>query len=130
MREGMEQLSWADREILTWRYELDYNADEVACLLGVNATAVHMRLRRARQRLADRLAAQGVGRLPCRGPPKGEEMATATEGIGNKGVLDAACPAQVLPRVPSSPATRPTDRPTPKMNNEQCKRRHHPPLLG
>ncbi len=60
LREELNQLSAADREILTLRYALDYNATEIAELLGVNATAVHMRLSRARQRLADRLAAQGV----------------------------------------------------------------------
>jgi RNA polymerase sigma-70 factor (ECF subfamily) len=60
LRGELEQLSSADREILTLRYALDYNANEIADLLGVNATAVHMRLSRARQRLADRLTAQGV----------------------------------------------------------------------
>src|SRR5271166_314262 len=64
LRGELEQLSSADREILTLRYALDYNANEIADLLGVNATAVHMRLSRARQRLAERLTAQGVGQLP------------------------------------------------------------------
>jgi RNA polymerase sigma-70 factor (ECF subfamily) len=60
LRGEMEQLSSADREILTLRYALDYNANDIADLLGVNATAVHMRLSRARQRLAERLTAQGI----------------------------------------------------------------------
>jgi RNA polymerase sigma-70 factor (ECF subfamily) len=60
----LESLSRADREILTLRYALDYTTDEIAETLGINATAVHMRLSRARQRLADRLKDQGVERLP------------------------------------------------------------------
>jgi RNA polymerase sigma-70 factor (ECF subfamily) len=64
LRGELEQLSPADREILTLRYGLDYNANEIADMLGVNATAVHMRLSRARQRLAERLTAQGVVHLP------------------------------------------------------------------
>src|SRR5207302_1760463 len=60
----MELLPRADREILTLRYALDYSTDEIAETLGINATAVHMRLSRARQRLADRLKTQGVEGLP------------------------------------------------------------------
>ncbi len=60
LRAELEQLAPADREILTLRYALDYNAGDIAEMLGINATAVHMRLSRARQRLAERLAAQGV----------------------------------------------------------------------
>jgi len=64
LRGELEQLSQADREILTLRYALDYNANDIADLLGINATAVHMRLSRARQRLAERLTAQGVVNVP------------------------------------------------------------------
>jgi RNA polymerase sigma-70 factor (ECF subfamily) len=64
LREVLDQLPKPDREILTLRYALDYNTGEIAELLAINATAVHMRLSRARQRLADRLKAQGVGQLP------------------------------------------------------------------
>jgi RNA polymerase sigma-70 factor, ECF subfamily len=64
LRGVMEQLSEPDREILTLRYALDYNATEIADMLSINATAVHMRLSRARQRLAERLEAQGVNGLP------------------------------------------------------------------
>ena len=60
LREEMNPLSRQDREILTLRYAMDYNASEIAEVLGVNVTAVHMRLSRARQRLADRLQSNGV----------------------------------------------------------------------
>jgi RNA polymerase sigma-70 factor (ECF subfamily) len=64
VRELLEELSKQDREILTYRYALEYNTEQIAEVLGINATAVHMRLSRARQRLAERLKAQGVGQLP------------------------------------------------------------------
>jgi RNA polymerase sigma-70 factor (ECF subfamily) len=64
IRDVLGQMPEADREILTLRYALDYNTTEIAERLSINATAVHMRLSRARQRLADRLKAQGVGQLP------------------------------------------------------------------
>jgi RNA polymerase sigma-70 factor (ECF subfamily) len=64
IRDVMGQMPEADREILTLRYALDYNTNEIADLLAINATAVHMRLSRARQRLAERLKAEGVGQLP------------------------------------------------------------------
>lgn len=60
LREVLEELSPGDRDILTLRYALDYDAGKIADLLGINVTAVHMRLSRARQRLAERLTAQGV----------------------------------------------------------------------
>lgn len=61
IRTEMEQLAQPDREILTLKYALDYNATQIADILGVNVTAVHMRLSRARQRLAERLQAGEVG---------------------------------------------------------------------
>jgi RNA polymerase sigma-70 factor (ECF subfamily) len=64
LREVMSQLPKADREILTLRYALDYNTGEIAETLDIAATAVHMRLSRARQRLADRHKANGVGQAP------------------------------------------------------------------
>jgi RNA polymerase sigma-70 factor (ECF subfamily) len=64
LREVMEQLAPSDREILTLRYALDYDAARIAGLLGVNVTAVHMRLSRARQRLAEKLQTEGVNHLP------------------------------------------------------------------
>ena len=60
LREILEQMPQGDREILTLRYTLDYDAQQIAEVLGINATAVHMRLSRARQRLADRLTAEGI----------------------------------------------------------------------
>jgi len=64
LRGVLEEMPEPDREILTLRYALDYNANDIADILGINATAVHMRLSRARQRLAERLAAQGVVQVP------------------------------------------------------------------
>jgi RNA polymerase sigma-70 factor (ECF subfamily) len=60
LRQELDKLAQADREILTLRYGLDYNANQIAEILDINSTAVHMRLSRARQRLADRLTDQGV----------------------------------------------------------------------
>jgi RNA polymerase sigma-70 factor (ECF subfamily) len=64
LRAEMKQLSEPDREILTLRYALDYSASEIAETLAITVTAVHMRLSRARQRLAERLTAQGVVQKP------------------------------------------------------------------
>ena len=64
VRNELDQLLPADREILTLRYALDYNTEEIAELLAINPTAVHMRLSRARQRLAERLKAQGMTSAP------------------------------------------------------------------
>jgi RNA polymerase sigma-70 factor, ECF subfamily len=64
LRAMLNELAPADREILTLRYGLDYNAGEIAAFLQINATAVHMRLSRARQRLAERLTAEGTVQLP------------------------------------------------------------------
>lgn len=60
LRETLNDLSEADRELLTLRYALDYDANQIAEVLAIQPTAVHMRLCRARQRLADRLTALGV----------------------------------------------------------------------
>ena len=64
VREHLGELPKADREILTLRYALEYNTTEIADMLGINATAVHMRLSRARQRLADRFKTQGISQHP------------------------------------------------------------------
>ncbi|HEY2784661.1 MAG TPA: sigma-70 family RNA polymerase sigma factor [Fimbriiglobus sp.] len=56
----MGELAPADRDILTLKYALDYDAPTIADVLHVNVSAVHMRLSRARQRLADRLTQAGV----------------------------------------------------------------------
>ena len=60
LRKELQQLAPADREILTLRYALEYDTSQIAEFLEINPTAVHMRLSRARQRLAERLTAQGV----------------------------------------------------------------------
>src|SRR5438105_12659052 len=60
LRDVVTQLSQADRQILTLRYALDYNANQIAEVLAITTTAVHMRLSRARQRLGERLTALGV----------------------------------------------------------------------
>jgi len=60
----LKELSESDRQLLTLRYAFDYDAAEIAESLGINATAVHMRLSRARQRLAERLTAAGVTTNP------------------------------------------------------------------
>jgi RNA polymerase sigma-70 factor (ECF subfamily) len=64
LRQSLQDLPQADREILTLRYALEYNTEDMAELLGINATAVHMRLSRARQRLAERLKSRGVNDIP------------------------------------------------------------------
>lgn len=56
LRAELEELSADDRRILTLRYALEYDATQIAEMLSINVTAVHMRLSRARQRLADKLA--------------------------------------------------------------------------
>lgn len=64
LRAILDQLPQGDRDILTLRYALDYDAQQIADILEINATAVHMRLSRARQRLADRLTALGMQTIP------------------------------------------------------------------
>jgi RNA polymerase sigma-70 factor (ECF subfamily) len=60
LRGALARLSPSDREVLTYRYALDYEAERIADLLSVSITAVHMRLSRARQRLGEHLTAEGV----------------------------------------------------------------------
>lgn len=55
LRSVLEELSQADRDILTLRYALDYDSNRIAEIMGANVTAIHMRLSRARQRVAERL---------------------------------------------------------------------------
>jgi RNA polymerase sigma-70 factor (ECF subfamily) len=56
----LDELATVDREILTLRYAFDYETAAIAEILGVAPSAVHMRLSRARQRLAERFSAAGV----------------------------------------------------------------------
>ncbi len=58
LRTVLQEIAAADREILTLRYALDYDTNQIAEVLGINVTAVHMRLSRARQRVAERLSRQ------------------------------------------------------------------------
>lgn len=60
VRAVLDELPTGDREILTLKYALEYETDAIADLLGIQATAVHMRLSRARQRMADKLTETGV----------------------------------------------------------------------
>lgn len=60
----LDTLPTSDREILTLRYAFDYETHAIAEVLGVAASAVHMRLSRARQRLAEKLSAAGVKAYP------------------------------------------------------------------
>src|SRR5262245_8593737 len=64
LRGVMEELSKSDRELLTLRYALDYDTNQIADVLETTPTAVHMRLSRARQRLAERLKTLGVEHTP------------------------------------------------------------------
>jgi RNA polymerase sigma-70 factor (ECF subfamily) len=56
LRTVLEELSQADRDILTLRYALDYDSNQIAEMMGANVTAIHMRLSRARQRVAEKLS--------------------------------------------------------------------------
>ncbi len=59
LRAVLDELAPPDREILTLRYALDYDANTIAERLEIAVTAVHMRLSRARQRLAEKLTTHG-----------------------------------------------------------------------
>ncbi len=63
IRQVLAQLSEADRELLTLRYALDYSTPQIAAALDIHPAAVHMRLSRARQRVAERLDFHGVREL-------------------------------------------------------------------
>ncbi len=56
VRKYLASMTEGDREILTLRYALEYDVEKIAELLEVNVAAVHMRLSRARQRLADKMS--------------------------------------------------------------------------
>jgi RNA polymerase sigma-70 factor (ECF subfamily) len=60
LRALIGELPEADCALLTLRYAFDYDAQRIADILGINPTAVHMRLSRARHRLAQKLTAEGV----------------------------------------------------------------------
>lgn len=60
VRTVLAELTPPDREVLTLKYAFDRDSTDIAEILGINVAAVHMRLSRARQRLAERLTAAGV----------------------------------------------------------------------
>jgi RNA polymerase sigma-70 factor (ECF subfamily) len=60
IREGLQEIAPQDREILTMRYALDYEVSDIAKALELQPSAVHMRLSRARIRLAETLKLMGV----------------------------------------------------------------------
>ncbi|NBR05736.1 MAG: sigma-70 family RNA polymerase sigma factor [Planctomycetes bacterium] len=60
IREGLQEIAPQDREILTMRYALDYEVPDIAKALELQPSAVHMRLSRARLRLAEILKSMGV----------------------------------------------------------------------
>lgn len=60
IREGLQEIAPQDREILTMRYALDYEVPDIAKALELQPSAVHMRLSRARIRLAEILKSMGV----------------------------------------------------------------------
>ena len=60
LREGLQEIAPQDREILTMRYALDYEVPDIAKALELQPSAVHMRLSRARVRLAEILKSMGV----------------------------------------------------------------------
>jgi len=60
VREAMSRLRDEDREVLTMRYTLAWSSKQIAETLESSASAIDMRLSRARRRLADILAELGV----------------------------------------------------------------------
>jgi RNA polymerase sigma-70 factor, ECF subfamily len=60
IRSELAELPASDREILTLRYALEYPVVRIAETLGISPSAVHMRLSRARHRLAERVKDQSV----------------------------------------------------------------------
>jgi len=73
VRQALAKLEPVDRELLTYRYALDYNRDQLAEALEIPASAVPMRLTRARQRLAAWLGPQA---------PQESQEPPATRGEG------------------------------------------------
>lgn len=64
LRSLIRQLSDDDRLLLTLRYAFEFDVQEIAERMGIQASAVHMRLSRARQRLAEKLNQHGVNASP------------------------------------------------------------------
>jgi RNA polymerase sigma-70 factor (ECF subfamily) len=60
LRSLLQQLPEPDRILLTLRYAVEYDVQQIAEYLEIQTSAVHMRLSRARQRLGEKLIDQGV----------------------------------------------------------------------
>ncbi len=60
VRAVLAELSLADRELLALKYAGGLDGAALADRLGIDVTAVHMRLSRARRRLEDKLRAAGL----------------------------------------------------------------------
>jgi RNA polymerase sigma factor (sigma-70 family) len=60
VREGLAQLKPADREVLVLRYSLNWSSIRIAEVLETTASAIDMRLSRARKRLAEILEKAGI----------------------------------------------------------------------
>jgi|DewCreStandDraft_5_1066085.scaffolds.fasta_scaffold01953_10 RNA polymerase sigma-70 factor (ECF subfamily) len=75
LRSLLQELAPADREILTLRYAWDYDTHRIAEYLNIAVAAVHMRLTRARQRLA----ALVKQKEQCRRPQTGTPLAAPQE---------------------------------------------------
>lgn len=60
VRNAMNQLKLADREVLVLRYALDWSSHRIAETLNTTSSAVDMRLSRARKRLAEVLERAGI----------------------------------------------------------------------
>ena len=61
VREAMAQLRADDREVLVLRYSMGWSSNRIADVLSSTASAVDMRLSRARRRLGNLLEKSGVG---------------------------------------------------------------------
>jgi RNA polymerase sigma-70 factor (ECF subfamily) len=60
VRAGLTELKLADREVLVLRYSLNWSSIRIAEVLETTASAIDMRLSRARKRLAEILEKSGV----------------------------------------------------------------------
>jgi RNA polymerase sigma-70 factor, ECF subfamily len=54
LKKHLQALSVDDRDILVLRYMMDFETDQLAAVFEITPAAVHMRLSRARERLAER----------------------------------------------------------------------------
>jgi len=60
VRAGLGRMREEEREVLVLRYALHWPSDRIAATLDTSATAIDMRLSRARKRLAEILTTAGV----------------------------------------------------------------------